>query len=354
MTVLNVDRNLGEQKDSEVLDIIRERTAFQLDPLDIFEQLDEDIIDKFIMETEEEEIVLTYESEEAESEDLAAQLWVVLTMGIDEKTEENIRSAQELGANDLKLKLTMDKSNYLLKNISISMQTKQEDEDIVLAFGYDYSKYNEEMDITPPEESTKEIAEEQTEPKTNSEINEEDAADYLDALIQATIYQDVDSYTKTLPETMQGSSSKDDGELQRDMFKHYYIENTKQNMEGLEIEDEAIEALGEAFIGALGKTKYDRVSTEIVEDRVVVTLSVQGINESKTYEEVGKKMEEIAGNENLEMEELIKKDIELQIEAYHEVDITKPKEVIVNVSSLGEGQYAVPLQDEFLHGGFTQ
>lgn len=355
VTVKDIDGNVEKQKDSEELKIIKERSSFQLSPLDVFKQLDEEVVDKFTMETENEEIILTYDGEEGESEDLATQLFIVLTMGIDEKTEENLKEAEELDLNEFKLEITMDNSDFLLKDMTMSMQAKQEGENIPIAFEYEYSKYNEEKDVTPPEETTDDKAEPKTESETDTDpdINKEDAAAYLDALIQATVYQDVEGYIKALPKSMKDSDNKNDGEFQRDTFKNLYIENTKQNMDGMGIKDKEFEDLGDAFLEALKKTKYDVVSTEVVEDRAVVTLSVEGINDSKVYQDTNEKVAEIADEEDLEMEELAKKNIEMLIDSYKDVEITEPIDIEVNVSKVS-GDYQVLLQDEFLVDGFVQ
>lgn len=351
VTVKNIDGSVDKLKDSEELKIIREKTFFLLDPYEAFKQVDEEITDKFTLETEDEDIVLTYDSEVAESEEFATELFLNLTVGRDEKTEENIKEAEELALNDFKLELILDKSNYLLKDMAIAMQTKQGDAELPVTFNYEYSKYNEKMDITPPKETEEEKAEPETE--VDADLNEEDAAAYLDALIQATIFQDVDGYIKTLPKSLENADSQKDAEFQRDAFKNYYLENTKQNMADLDIKDEKYEALADAFIGALKKTKYEIGSTKTVDNRVIVTLEVEGINDSKLYQETNEKLTEVAEKDNLEMDEIAEKNIDLLIEGYKDIDITEPVNIDVNVSKMGEN-YQVLLQDEFLLGGFVQ
>lgn len=345
-TIQEADGNIIDENNSEQAEALQEKMAFFNNPLDILEQLEDEIIDEFTMEAKDEEVILTYD----ESDDLAPKMFVFLVRGIDEVNEEEVQEIREYGLDELKLEIVMD-NEYLLKDMNILMQGEPEGEKLVVDYQYTYSKYDDEVDITLP----KEVPDEETEPNTETDpdINEEDAAAYLEALIQATVYQDADGYIKKLPESMGDSDNKKTGELQRDMFKDFYLENTKQNMADFDIKEEKYEALTDAFLGSLKQTKYEVGSTKIEDDRVVVTLDVEGINDSKLYEETNEELTKVAEKENLEMDEIAEKNIDMLIEAYKDVEITEPTTIKVNVNKLGE-DYQVLLQDEFLLGGFVQ
>lgn len=60
-TVKHSSGNVDKERKSEGLKTLKEGSSFQLAPLDIFQQLDEEIIDEFTMETKNDEIVLIFD-----------------------------------------------------------------------------------------------------------------------------------------------------------------------------------------------------------------------------------------------------------------------------------------------------
>lgn len=261
-------------------------------------------------------------------------------------SEERIQEIKELDLNALRIEIAMDKSEFLLKNMAISMQTEMLDEKITIGYNYNYSKYDEKPDIN----SAKKTVNNQ---KTVNDIDKEEATAYLEAIIEATIYQDLDEYMRTLPESMKGAGAKSLGKFESDNFRGLYIENRKQFMSDLDLKDEEFESLADAFMGALKKTKYRIISTEIIEGNVVATLSIEGINDGKIYQETEEEVTKIFDKENLSVEELASRNIEVLKEAYKDVEITEPETIQVNVSESKEG-YEVLRQDEFLIEGFVQ
>src|SRR5699024_10031498 len=79
---------------------------------------------------------------------------------------------------------------------------------------------------------------------------EEQATLYLEGLIHALVYQDVDKAV----EVSEGAMDEEEADMQRSFFRDVYIENTEANMGDVTIDEEHLENLADAFLSAIGKT----------------------------------------------------------------------------------------------------
>src|SRR5699024_3991395 len=106
------------------------------------------------------------------------------------------------------------------------------------------------------------------------------------------------------------------------------------------------------LLHALSQTKYEVIEKDALdEDNIVVTLSVEGIDDPAIYEEVENELGELYEEGEIDDDELDTKNIELLIEKYEDLeDLSSSLDVDVEVTKDTDGSYDVLLQDQFLQG----
>src|SRR5690625_2259408 len=153
---------------------------------------------------------------------------------------------------EVSFEMTLNEADYTIKQMKWDMDYKEDDEEMTLKHQYSFGKYDDIDEIKALEEDTSSTgASGQNDDNNNSlfslrsddDVDPDEAASYLDALIQATVFQDVDGFVSAAPESMSKEDSQEEAEVQRDFFKEIYIENTRANMEGTGVTDEQIETL---------------------------------------------------------------------------------------------------------------
>src|SRR5699024_3041795 len=360
-----VDGEVESWADTGILADLENRVEFEKNPIAHYKELDENIFDKFELSKEDDRYILQFEGNEADSESLSKAL-TYYEAGLEDFDESVDFLDMEIIS--FSLTLTVDSSTYLLEKIEQDLTYKfEEDSDETVAeITHQYSNYNDAGEITPLEAtvedgeglnkssnggaSSGDLSDEE------KELYEEEAAAYLDALIQATVFQNAEGFVEKAPDSMTKEDKEAEAEIQRDFFKEMYSQNTKTNMEGLGVSDEEISDLTDAFLEALSITKYEIVGAEAISSEdIVVTVSIEGLDAAKIYEETDKQLyDEFMENEMTE-DELVSKNMELLTENYKKEDaVLNPVEVEVDVTREGEGSYLVMLQDQYLVGGFVQ
>src|SRR5699024_10908503 len=135
---------------------------------------------------------------------------------------------------------------------------------------------------------------------------EEQATLYLEGLIHALVYQDVDKAV----EVSEGAMDEEEADMQRSFFRDVYIENTEANMGDVTIDEEHLENLADAFLSAIGKTSYDIIATEYdgMDQVVVVLLEIEGIDDFLINQQTEEDMTEVLDeNDDLSVDELVEK-----------------------------------------------
>src|SRR5699024_5499337 len=113
-----------------------------------------------------------------------------------------------------------------------------------------------------------------------------------------TIFQDEKEFIKRAPDSMGEEAKESEAKLQKEGFKEIYIENTKANMQGLDIKEEEFEELADSFIQGLSNTSYEIKGVEEQGSEAVVIVEVGGIDEAKMHEEIQQTMlEELDGKD---------------------------------------------------------
>lgn len=218
-----------------------------------------------------------------------------------------------------------------------------------------YSKYNEVDAIEKPE-----VAASDTETDTNTEEvtmsdeeaaqAEQEASDYVDALIQATVFQDVEKYVSKAPGPQTEEEKREDGSMQQSFFREIYKQNTMENMKDSGVTEEQVTEFAAAFMKALSATTYEMADSKMVDDDTIqVTLSIRGFDNTQMNLDVEKTLIEEHEAGKIEDEDLLNRNLELIIEAYNSNDgLLDTREAVVDVIRSDEGTYTILLQDQYL------
>lgn len=350
--------------DSGVFAEVEDMVALEKNPLTYYKDIDNDIYDKFDLEKEKNQYILTYTGSKDDAEHLGKAITFYQLTGLDD-FDETI-DLLDMEVKEFDLKLVINSASFLVEKIEQQLTYKFEDdpEDTEVNVVHEFDKYDDIGEIVRLEATvadgeglnkkdngdTKDLKDE------DKELYEKEAAEYVDALIQATVFQDADKFIKKAPKSMSEEDKKSEAEVQRDFFKEIYIQNTKDNMEGTGVTDKEISDLADAFLKALSTTKYEIVDSEAISDEdFVVTVSIQGIDDSKVYQDTEDQLYDVVMKEDFSEDEIFSKNMELLIKNYKGVDsLLDPVEVKVDVTKKGEGSYLVVMQDQFLVGGFVQ
>jgi len=350
--------------DSGVYADVENMVELEKNPLTYFKNIDNDIFDKFDMEKDKNQYILTYTGSEKDAEYLGKAITFNQLTGFDDFDETIDLLDMEVELFDLKL--FINSASFLVEKIEQQLTYKFEDDPDATdtKVVHEFKNYNDIGEIVRLEATTAdgEGLNKKDDASTNNlkdedkELYAKEAAEYVDALIQATVFQDADEFIKKAPKSMSEEDKKAEAEVQRDFFKEIYIQNTKDNMEGTGVTDDEINGLAEAFLKALSTTKYEIVDSEAISDEdFVVTVSIQGIDDAQVYKDTEDQLYEVFKKEDISEDEIISKNMEILIQNYESVDsLLDAVEVKVDVTKEGEGSYLVMMQDQFLVGGFVQ
>lgn len=350
--------------DSGVYADVENMVELEKNPLTYFKNIDNDIFDKFDMEKDKNQYILTYTGSEKDAEYLGKAITFNQLTGFDDFDETIDLLDMEVELFDLKL--FINSASFLVEKIEQQLTYKFEDDPDATdtKVVHEFKNYNDIGEIVRLEATTAdgEGLNKKDDASTNNlkdedkELYAKEAAEYVDALIQATVFQDADEFIKKAPKSMSEEDKKAEAEVQRDFFKEIYIQNTKDNMEGTGVTDDEINGLAEAFLKALSTTKYEIVDSEAISDEdFVITVSIQGIDDAQVYKDTEDQLYEVFKKEDISEDEIISKNMEILIQNYESVDsLLDAVEVKVDVTKEGEGSYLVMMQDQFLVGGFVQ
>ncbi|MED4534319.1 hypothetical protein [Metabacillus fastidiosus] len=212
----------------------------------------------------------------------------------------------------------------------------------------------EEIEKSPSEtEKTEETNKDSSSLNTEEgEIQEKEAAAYVDALIQATVFQNAEKYAEKAPGPESSEEKQKDGSTQKGFFKEIYKQNTKQNMTGLPVTDEQVDKLTDAFLKALSVTEYEVIEAKAQSaDKVKVTVSVKGFDDNLVNNKTEAELTQFISENKVGKEELVAKSMEVLTKNYEEVkDTLEPVNVEVDVDHNPDGSYVVMFQDQYLKG----
>lgn len=214
-----------------------------------------------------------------------------------------------------------------------------------------YSKYNEVEAIEKPKDVAMNVNEENvTLSEEEVEKAEKEASHYVDALIQATVFQDVEKYVSKVPGPQSEDEKREEGSMQQSFFREIYEQNTMENMKDFGVTEEQVKEFSAAFMKALSITSYEMIDSKMVaDDEIRVTLSIRGFDNTNMNLKVEEKLIEEHEADKITDDELLNRNLELIIEAYNSnEDLLDPKETVVDVIRNDQGTYTVLLQDQYL------
>lgn len=338
-------------------------------PLEVYETWDEDIFNKFDVETnDDEQYELSFNGDESDQETIGKEAVETSMDAVSGENSDANVDASDISIDSFSLDMVVDQDTHRLVEVKHALDYEVDGEN-TSSDGYqqlNFKNHNDVAAIDVPEATETEdwngpddsdssensLDEEEDENDEELEDVEDDAADYLEALIEATVFQDEEKFVDKVPDTYPEDSKESDAEMQKEFFKETYIQNTLGNLAGTDVSEEDVEELADAFLHALSQTKYEVIEKDALdEDNIVVTLSVEGIDDPAIYKEVEKELGELYEEGEIDDDELDTKNIELLIEKYEDLeDLSSSLDVDVEVTKDTDGSYDVLLQDQFLQG----
>ena len=338
-------------------------------PLEVYETWDEDIFNKFDVETnDDEQYELSFNGDESDQETIGKEAVETSMDAVSGENSDANVDASDISIDSFSLDMIVDQDTHRLVEVKHALDYEVDGEN-ASSDGYqqlNFKNHNDVATIDVPEATETEdwngpddsdssensLDEEEDENDEELEDVEDDAADYLEALIEATVFQDEEKFVDKVPDTYPEDSKESDAEMQKEFFKETYIQNTLGNLAGTDVSEEDVEELADAFLHALSQTKYEVIEKDALdEDNIVVTLSVEGIDDPAIYKEVEKELGELYEEGEIDDDELDTKNIELLIEKYEDLeDLSSSLDVDVEVTKDTDGSYDVLLQDQFLQG----
>ena len=332
-----------------------------VNPLEVFEEMDEDFLEHIEVEEKDDEISIEYIGDEDDENSLIdmGEAYLKITL-----SDQQNRDFDEIDVSKFALTMDIDAETYLANKVHLKVTYEEQGIENKMNQKYTYKEYDKLDEIEKPELGSSDDIFGSNNPSDDpSEVNSpgegeldqdviKGAGEYVEALIYATVYQDEKAFVSSAPESMPEKEAKEHAKLQKESFREIYKSNTKNNMAGLNVTEEQFDQLTDAFLDAISKAEFKVLtSTATDPENVVVTVSINGINNTKVYEDTEKKLEEaVAADEGMSQDDIVSKNLEILTAEYKNVEkIKEPVEVPVNVM-IQNGQYMVLLQDEYLMG----
>lgn len=313
------------------------------------EKMNENIYKDFELQEKKSHYILKYNGNEEKKLELITAMsdnyYEHMIKQLDTDITHSIDSVE-----DVVIEIVIDKKTMLMKDLTQNLVYTQKVFETENAIGleslFEYSRYNKTKvkDKLTQQNATNDI-------NTESDQNAEEAAQYLDALIQATVFQNVNNYVSKDPNPVSKSEKIEQANLQKDSFIGFYLNNTKNNLKQTNsiVSDVELQKLADAFLGALSHTKYKILNSRAENDTTyIVTLEVEGFNDMEIQTKASAPLIDEYEAGQITLEQVGQQSITLLTEAYNKgVTLQPPVTVNVNVTK-NNGQYTVLLQDQYL------
>ncbi|WP_054950776.1 DUF6612 family protein [Numidum massiliense] len=327
-----------------------------------YQSFDSDIWKQFDVQEDDEAYILTYSGDSDHRQKLLEATIDDHYTKISKKRGEKVKYS-DVTIKQFDMKITVDKESFLIKRIeqeqkySITNDNGKASFDNVVT--YDYSHYNDVKAINKPSEDKKSAKDKKSAQKEKgkplskkeSKTYEQEATDYLEAMIQATVYQNVDGYVENIPGSQSKKEKREDGEAEKLLFVEFYKQNLQNSLQqsGEKIEDKQLDAVADAFLNALSQTKYKIVDAKAKSaDEIIVRLDIEGFNDTAINEEIFPPLAQQYEDGKISTEEFTKKLFNALIEKYKgDIALEKPATTEVTVLRNNDGSYTV-IQDQYL------
>ncbi|WZY00414.1 DUF6612 family protein [Bacillus sp. FSL W7-1360] len=326
-----------------------------------FKSLDEDFYSLFDMKETDESFVLTYNGDEDAQMKVMSNALSKYSEAMASELDRDI-GEQEVLLAEFGAEWEIDKDTYLVQTVNmrnaytIKDSGRNETVEVDKVYEYKHVKYNDDVgEIEKPSFLSEETRVSEWSEEEQAQY-EQEAADYLDAMIQATVFQNAEEYAKRAPGSEEENKGK--GISERDTFKVVYEQNTSGPIDGMDISSEQledeIEKVADGFLAAISHTEYEIVEARAIDDKdIEVLLTVRGIDFTSLEWEMVEQIQQEQQNGKIKDEEsFVKRNLELQAERYQAIskdDLLPPTDIKVRVWRNPGGSYEV-MQDSYLDG----
>ncbi|WP_017471317.1 DUF6612 family protein [Amphibacillus jilinensis] len=310
---------------------------------------DQNIVEHFSLEETETSYTLLYEGDDQSQRKVAegfTEKWSEQTAGL-EHYQLEFANVEPI---DIEIKVIIDKETFFIEEVDkrihfktlVNNQNKEYDE----SYLFEYVSYDEHDTIEKPA-----IFAEAFNPSDEDATAAQEAADYLEALIQATVYGNVDGYVEKVPGSASQEEKQEQGEAEKSLFQSFYKENTRRNLGDFAVTEEELDDFVTIFMLSMEQTDYQVIDTQQVdEDEFVVTLSIEGFDETTAELDMMQMLTSELFDGEIEEADVLSRQMELAEELYRSEDYLLPAVPIrVHVLRNSPGEYMVLLQDQYLY-----
>ncbi|WP_078392525.1 hypothetical protein [Shouchella patagoniensis] len=357
MHITDFDYSLNENEPENKLD---SQVEEHRNPLAFYKQYDEDLYDKFDLEENDGAYKLVYNGEKADQELLIegfAQPFFEYASYILSEEVENLKLDDvEIHTFDLSFDIDEETSRILSYQYTAeydvriqSLEQEYEDE-----ASYLLAAFNEVAAIEKPDKDLTAVG---TLTYDQQEQYEQEASDYIEALIQAGVYQNVDEFVERMPVEEDEDRKKEMGEEYKEAFRDDFQAGIALGFEELELSDELIDSYTEAWLSLLKSTNYLIIDASASsEDTFYVEVSIEGLDMFAVERELELLLTDELMNggysEDVTEEEMMSAIVDVINQISESDNLAPAREVTLEVNRAGGG-YLI-LDQESLHSGFIQ
>ena len=337
-----------------------EMIALLLNPFEELSEFDRDIIEKFDVKEEIKEITLSYDSED-KGMNRFAKNYLFFYVFSAEYLEEMDKLARDITIHDFSLEIILDAASYLPKQFKVKIIYEDFDiapgEKMKVKNTYSYKNYDQiedipqlQMDETDNEDDIRTIDQENNE---QIEITPADAVAHLEAIIYASIYQDIDEYIKRDPSIKSEQEKRKDGEEHLETFHASNKDVITEFIKEIELEDADVDRWVEAVFAGLSHTSFTVIDTKkVAENEFIVTLSISGIDEEQILYDTVQAMEK-ANLDTMTEDGFERIDMDILEQQYENSNTLDPVEVDIEIIVSNQGKfltdvYTTPIYDTFI------
>ncbi|MCG1020886.1 DUF6612 family protein [Sutcliffiella horikoshii] len=360
------------QELQQLLMIINLEQEMHTNSISFYQKYDPDFAEKLSLQEENDDhYVLIYDAEPEQKEELITNVMVDYYFEDDGSSIFPGITPDQLNGNDFAFTVYIAKDTFLTAEVeeTISYAFSNAGENLEWEATSNYSYVFNEIDQiqTLEQNNTNTAFEEENEEVSSLENNNTYESDpekelhtleaqlYVDALIQATVFQDVEAFVNLHPYSTDMELVREKGENHRQMFKDIFISDFmrgfNENSISHFISDEQANEFMEAFLSALSQTRYytEGATYDSTNDIFLVSVSIEGFSIEKLITEVllpiAYRFENGELSESQAMEMYI---TNLTMRLQEPIVLEPPATAEVPVIRNGESHYEVLMQDSYL------
>lgn len=328
-------------------------------PIAYFKQFDEDLFEKLDKTENDNSYRLTYNGDEEAQELLipafAREFVEYAAAFLSEEPEDVPIDQATINAFELSFDIDEETNRIMsyqyVANYDLRIQSFEQDLDI--EGSHLFSSFDEVASIEKPDKDLVAVGNLTFE---QQEQYEQESMDYIEAMIQAGVFQNVDEYVERVPGDADEEEKREAGESYQQSFRDEFQLGINLGFEGLDLSDELINDYADAMLSQFAKTNYLILdSSAISEDTFMVEVSIEGLDMLAVDRELDLLLTEELSNGNYDENITDEEIIAVLVEVMNRVDgdsLMPAREVSVEVNRAGGGYLL--LDEEPLISGFVQ